>query len=70
MVDKTDYTKKSHLISQFASIGISSVSLESAASVAKRLCMESSLVDGDALKPHHANDYQHLFFKLSKKTAK
>ena len=72
MVDKADDMSNAHLISQFASVGISSVALENAADVAKRLCRESSSssANGDALNPHHANDYQHLFFELSQKTAK
>ena len=70
MVDKTDDIKNADLISQFTCAGIASAALSSAADVAKRLCMESNAAEADATNPYHANDYQHLFAELSRKTAK
>ena len=70
-MDDEFYDKgNSHLISQLACAGIPSAALESAAAVAKRLCMESGTSEADALHPYHANDYQHLFRELARKTAK
>lgn len=70
MGDKDDELQNADITSQLICAGISSAAIESAADVAKKLCMESGNMDADALNPRHASDYQRLFTELSLKSAK
>ncbi|MFT7672549.1 MAG: hypothetical protein ACI845_000955 [Gammaproteobacteria bacterium] len=67
MGEKSDYTNKTQLISDFIDAGIAPESLAVAAATANRLCIQSRQLNGGALNPGNHIDYQHLFFELAKK---